>query len=119
MTTIAILPDNPGSSTTHYRAMAGKKQAQGKTAGEALDALVSQLPGEESGTLIVQILRPDCFFTQQEQHRLQELMARWRTARDSAKALTPEEQEELETLVEKEIQAAGARAEALVHGLKP
>jgi hypothetical protein len=120
MTTIAILPDNPGSSTTHFRAVAGKKQAGGKTAGEALDALTSQLDEEETGTLlIVQNLRPDRFFNEIEQKRLQELMARWRQARDSGQTMPSAEQAELEALVEKEIQAAGARAAALVHGLKP
>jgi hypothetical protein len=53
MTTIAILPDTPGSASTTYRAIAGQKQGVGKTAGEALDALASQLSDSESGTVIV------------------------------------------------------------------
>jgi hypothetical protein len=120
VTTIAILPDKPGTSTTSYRALAGKKQAQGKTAGEALDALASQLDEDEGGTLIVvQNLRPDQFFSQHEQQRLQELMNRWRSARDSAQALPGNERAELEALIEKETRAAGDRAAALLHGLKP
>lgn len=70
MTTIAILPDNRGAEKTTYRAVAGSIQSEGKTAGEALDALTAQL-GEEAGTLIiVQNQRPDQFFSAQQQQRL-------------------------------------------------
>jgi hypothetical protein len=118
MTTIAILPDNPDGSTSGYRAVAGKKQALGSTAGAALDALTSQLDEAETGTLvIVQNLRPDAFFTAEQQQRLQNLMARWRSARDARNALPSEEQAELEALVEAEWRAATARAAALVHEL--
>ncbi len=43
MTTITIIPESPGSSPKSYRAVAGKAQAGGKTAGEALDALAARL----------------------------------------------------------------------------
>jgi hypothetical protein len=43
MTAIAILPENPGVEGTRYRAFAGQKHSVGRTAGEALDALTSQL----------------------------------------------------------------------------
>ncbi len=77
MTTIAILPDNPSSPTTSYRAVAGPNHATGKTAGAALDALTAQL-GELDSTLLVvlQQSRPDHFFTAEQQQRLEELMAR-------------------------------------------
>jgi hypothetical protein len=120
MTTIAILPENPGSSPTTYRAVAGNKQSVGRTVGEALVALAAQLNEAESGTLIVvQHLRPDRFFTAQQQQRLQELMARWRAARDAQTTLPPEAQAELDALVEAEVRAATQRAAALARGLEP
>jgi hypothetical protein len=115
MTTIAIVPDNPGSPTTNYRAVAGANQATGKTAGAALDALTAQLGELDSTTLVVlQQARPDRFFTAEQQKRLEELMARWRTARDAGQSLPPEEQAELDALVLAELQAATERARDLV-----
>ncbi len=49
MTTITILPEE----ADNYRAVAGNKQSTGRTVGEALDALTSQLEDEESGTLVI------------------------------------------------------------------
>ncbi len=115
MTTITIIPESPGTPTTLYRAVAGKTEAVGKTAGEALDALTSQL-GEDAGTgmvLVVQFRRPDAFFTAEQQERLQHLMTRWREARDTGNALPPDEQTELDALVEAELRASAARAAAL------
>src|SRR5438105_12634940 len=100
MTTVAILPENSQIGGTAYRAVAGRIQSVGKTAGEALDGLTAQLPDEETGTLVVvQHFRPDRFFTAQEQQRLQELMQKWRLARDAGIALPTAEQEELDRLV--------------------
>ena len=80
MTPITIMPDSPGSPTTSYRAVTGKKQSSGQSAGQALDALNAQLSEEEAGTLVVvQHLRPDRFFTAAQQQRLEELMTKWRT----------------------------------------
>jgi hypothetical protein len=53
---------------------------------------------------------PDRFFSEPQQQRLEELMARWRQARDSGRALSPEDQAELEGLIEAELRAAGERA---------
>ena len=64
MITIAIIPERPGSAATSYRAVAGKVQSVGPTAGQALDALTAQLDEAEAGTLVViQNLRPDRYFT--------------------------------------------------------
>jgi hypothetical protein len=118
MTTIAIVPDRPGVSGTGYRAMAGKVQSVGRTAGEALDALTSQLGEAETGTLVVvQQLRPDRFFIAKRQQRLEELMKRWRNARDSGAALPQEEQAELDALTEAEWRAATEHAASLPSGL--
>lgn len=53
MTTITILPEKSDS----YRAVAGDKESTGRTAGEALDALASQLEDEEAGTLVIVLNR--------------------------------------------------------------
>jgi hypothetical protein len=56
MTRITILPEEDASEETTYRAVAGRKESVGRTAGEALDALTSQLVYEESGTLVISLL---------------------------------------------------------------
>ena len=118
MTTVAILPEPTNAGEPAYRAIAGGRQSVGKTAGEALDALTTQLPHEEAGTLVVvQQLRPDQFFTAQQQTRLKELMARWRAARDAGSSLPAGDQTELDALVEAELRAAGERASAVLKGV--
>jgi hypothetical protein len=75
-TTITILPEKPDG----YRAPAGDKESTGRTAGEALDALTSQLEEEERGTLvIVQNRKADEFLSAGQQERLTELTRRRRT----------------------------------------
>jgi hypothetical protein len=118
MTTVAILPVSDASGERIYRAIAGDKQSTGRTAGEALDALTAQLEGSEFSTLLlIQSFRPDWFFGAQQQRRLSELMSRWRTARDLEQTLPPEQQAELDSLVEAELRAATARTAALVQQL--
>ena len=90
MTKVAILPESADTGQITYRAIAGRRQSWGKTAGEALDVLTASLPEEDAGTLvIVQHHRPDQFFTAAQQARLNELMARWRALRDAGGALPP------------------------------
>ncbi len=118
MTTIAIIPDNPSSSTPRFRAIAGEVQSVGATAGQALDALRAQLGEPEQTTLVVvQPMRPDALFTAAQQQRLAELMDRWRAARDAGTALPPQEQAELDALVEAELRAATDRSASLVRQL--
>ena len=118
MTTVAILPENSQTDGAAYRAVAGAIQSVGKTAGEALDGLTAQLRDEEAGTLVVvQHLRPDRFFTAEQQLRLQFLMDRWRAARDAGQTLPAADQAELDALVQAELEAAAQRAAALVQGL--
>jgi hypothetical protein len=119
MTKVSILPEPRDTGDITYRAIAGERQSVGKTAGEALDALTAMLPEDETGTLVVvQHLRPDRLFTAEQQERLKELMARWRAARDAGAALPPDEQAELDALVDAELRAATARAAALRKGLE-
>ena len=118
MTKVAILPIPNEQGTLSYRAIAGEKHAQGKTAGEALDALTAQLSADEASTLIiVQSLPPDRFFTAAQQQRLDALMARWRTLRDQGVTMPADEQAELEALIAAELQASAARAAALADAL--
>jgi hypothetical protein len=116
MATVAILPISDPSGERSYRAIAGNKHSVGKTAGQALDALTSQL-GETNFTalLVIQSFRPDSFFSAQQQERLSELMGLWRLARDQGQELPSEQQAELDQLVEAELQAATVCSTALVN----
>jgi hypothetical protein len=114
MTKVAIMPISTTHGEVSYCAIAGTKHAQGKTAGEALDALTAQFSPDETSTLvIVQSLRPDHFFTAEQQQRLTTLMARWQSAQDQGQTFPPEEQSELEALIEAELYASAARTAAL------
>jgi hypothetical protein len=97
-----------------FRAVAARAQAMGRTAGEAIDALTSQLDDDQSETLIiVRDLRPDQFFDASQRERLRELTARWRSARDSGTTMSAVEQSELEALIDSELVAAAERSAAL------
>jgi len=118
MTKVAILPVSTATGEITYQAVAGDKQSEGKTAGEALDALTTQLPDDEAETLIViQRLRPDRFFNAYQQQRLADLMVRWRAARDTGASFPSSEQMELDALVEAEVRASAARTVALLQVL--
>lgn len=64
--------------------------------------------------LIIQSFCPDWFFSAEQQQRLSNLMNLWRTARDEGQTLPPEQQTELDSLVDAELKAATARTAALV-----
>lgn len=118
MTTVAILPISNASGEKSYRAIAGDKQSVGKTAGQALDALTSQLGEIEfRALLVIQNFHPDKFFSTEQQQRLSQLMTMWRTARDQGQTLPPEIQIELDNLVNTELNAATARTASLVQQL--
>jgi hypothetical protein len=118
MTTITVLPTDPHHTPGGYRAVAGDQQETGATVGQALDALTARTGPPQGTTLVVvQPMRPDTFFTADQQRRLAELMARWRAAQDAGAVLAPEEQVELEELVRAEVRAAGERAAALLRQL--
>jgi hypothetical protein len=115
MTTVTILPISDPSGEKLYRAIAGNKCSVGKTAGQALDALTTQLDEPEfSALLMIQSFRPDRFFSVEQQKRLSELMSLWRIARDNGQKLAPDLQAELDSLTEAELRAATARTAALM-----
>jgi len=111
-------PYSERATRAGYRAVSGGRQSTGGTPGQALDALTAQLDEAEVGTLVViQLQQADEFFKAAQRGRLEELMARWRAARECGKALPNDEQAELERLVDVEVEAAGRRAEAAAHSV--
>jgi hypothetical protein len=118
MTRVAILPVAGDGGNQASSAISGERHSEGRTAGEALNALSGQLAPDESGTVVIlQNFRPDCFFTAEQQARLHELMGRWRIARDTGGALDSAEQTELDALINAELLASGARAAAIADEL--
>jgi hypothetical protein len=88
MTNVALFREDADAEGMAFRAMTARNQAMGRTAGEALDALTSQLLDEERDTrIIVRNLAPDRFFTAEQRRRLEQLMADWRSARDAGRSL--------------------------------
>jgi hypothetical protein len=119
MTKVAIFPVPSEHGTVTYFAMGNDKRSHGATAGEALDALTQQLTEHETGTIVViQSQRPDGFFDAEQQRRLGELMARWRSCRATAQAMSSDEGAELDKLVDAELAASSARAAALADELR-
>jgi hypothetical protein len=83
-----VIRDDADGGETALRAVTGHKQAMGRTADEAWDALATQLQGEHADTLIiVRVLHPDRFFASEQRQTLVELMARWRLAQDAGSCL--------------------------------
>ncbi len=115
MTTVAILPSSDASGELLYRAVAGDRQAVGRTAGQALDRLTNQLGATEfRAVLVIQSFAADALFDATQQSRLAELMQQWRTVRDRGEALPPAQQAELDALVEAELKAAMTRTASLL-----
>ena len=108
MASISIHSDNAPSEAPRFLAIAGKNRSTGRTAGEALDALIAQEGDKiESSTVLIQRFAPDAYFTQEQYDRMQTLLARRTT-------LTPEENEELDLLIDAELDATVARTEGLL-----
>ena len=119
MTSVTVLPIPNSQGGVIYSAASNGKRSQGATVGQAIDALRAQLTDDEGGTMvIVQDRRPDQFFTLEQQNRLAELMARWRTCRDGRQTLAADEQAELDALVDAELRGAAARSAFLADELK-
>jgi hypothetical protein len=76
--------------------------------GQALDALTADWgDAVPEAAIIIQKFEPDEFFTEAQQHRKQELMAR-------RKKLSPAERAELEAILDAELDATVARTDRLV-----
>jgi hypothetical protein len=123
MTVIEIVQENQPQQTL-YRAIGGDQQAIGSTPGQALDSLTEMLATtnrDDEGELLVimQRFRPDVFFNEQQQSRLQELMSRFHEVGNDLDALSSEERQELEQLVDAEWQAAIERSAAILKRISP
>lgn len=118
MMKVTILPISTEEETPSYLALAGDKQSFGKTAGEALDALTTQIGAAQTGTMIIlQNMQPDMYFSDKEQARLNELMAQWRGALDSGASLPQSAQDDLESLIEAELLASAERTKSIINEL--
>ena len=118
MTKVAVYHEPADPETMPFRAVSGKNQAMGRTAGEAVDALASQFPQEDTDTLvIVRNMSPDRFFSVEQRKRLEELTTKSRKGIAGTATLTEQETFELEQLVDAELKAATARATALFRDL--
>lgn len=119
MQNVAIFPVASDDGSQVFRAVTQTGQTEGRTAGEALDAISTTLPEDASGTMVlIQPFRPDAFFTAEQLSRLEELMGRWRSAQDAGRALPAVEQAELQALVDAELRAAANRAAHLLAELR-
>lgn len=113
MTAVAIRKEQSESDETLFRAIAGDRQAVGRTMGEALDALTAQWEDNtEETTALIQRFQPDVYFTAAQYARMQTLRARLAT-------LTQEERAELEALIDAELDATVARTDSLLQPQQP
>src|SRR4030095_5945095 len=99
MPSIAIRTEHNEAGAPRFRAVAGNRQAVGRTMGEALDALTADWGDDIQATAVfIPLFDPDAYFTTAQYHRMQELLARRAT-------LTAEERGELEALIDTELEA--------------
>lgn len=115
--TVEIYREEGKRKNSRYRAVFGQQQAEGKTAGQALDSLEKTLSDADDpvhSLIILQRFQPDAFFTEEQQTRVQELMALFHETMANEGNLTAEERAELEQLVDKEYIAAIARSAAIL-----
>lgn len=118
MNTISIFSLSSESGGALFQAVSGEQSSLGSTAGEALDGIHPQLTEKQSSTLVLlQEMKPDLFFSEEQRKRLEALMSRWRSARDRGEVLIDQEMEELNKLAQQELQASRQRAEALAEQL--
>jgi hypothetical protein len=116
--TVSILPVPGSDGQLSFHAVSGGKSSLGRTRGEALDAISTQLADEQDSTLVVvQSFRPDRYFSADQQRRLTELLDITSVASQQDKDLSDSERTELNALVELELRAAGQRAAALADEL--
>lgn len=112
MMTIAILPMVAEDGGVTYCATAGGARSRGRTIGEALDALIGQIPGDRTALLVVvQSLRPGRFFTAARLRHLRGLLTSWRLvawrqAGGTASVQRSQGEAELNAMIAVELRAA-------------
>jgi hypothetical protein len=108
MSTVTIQTEQSPRPKHRYRAIAGGRQYFGSTMGQALDALTADWGDSvREAAILIQRFEPDEFFTEAQQLRKRELMAR------RAK-MSPAERAELETILNAELDATVARTDQIV-----
>jgi uncharacterized FlgJ-related protein len=112
MKTVVVLPNSQNAEI--YRAISGKKVSFGKTMGEALDSLNKEISNETNPVIFIQDFQPDEFFTAEQQNRLTELMQK---LKNNSSEFSPEEQIELEKLVDEELEGSAKRAAKIAEKL--
>ncbi len=119
MDSVTIFPVVDSNGSPGFRAVARVGQFDGRTAGEALDAIRSRLsPGTGSTVVVIEPFQPDALFTAAQRARLEELMSLWHAARDQGQTLSSQEQSELQELIEAELEAANARSRQIIERVK-
>ena len=113
MPSMSIQSENDSKQARLFRALSGRRQSVGKTPGEALDALIAQ-EGEtmESSAILIQRFGSDSFFTQNQYDRMQYLFG-------LSSGLSKEENSELDSLIDVEIEATIRRTDSLVKSSQP
>jgi hypothetical protein len=108
MTQVAIHLDANSSADRRYRAVTAGRVSTGRTAGEALDALLAEeYLNIETSPVLIQAFSPDEFFTKEQHEKMKELMTR----RDS---LSQEDNAELDVLIDAELNATIQRTAHLL-----
>jgi hypothetical protein len=113
MTTALLLPETTSDGETVFWAVVGNRQFSGRTLGEALDAMLKQIPKEEQTSILLRQVGSDAFFAEEKRLRLQFLMEKWRSHRDEQGNWSEAEQAELQTLTKEELLATAKRTEFL------
>lgn len=114
MTTIYIVPEVTNEQTV-YRAICGSIQTTGFTPGQALDSTLQTLTEQGDTVVILQRFCPDDLFTGEQQKQLVKQMEQFHKAVDTGKTLSPQQQQELENLVETELEAALTRSARILN----
>ncbi len=100
--------EEQSTSPIRFRAISGRHQSVGRTAGEALDALLEQEKDEvDSSAIIIQRFVPDAHFTQAQHDQMKMLLVR-------RNALTEAESAELDALIDAELEATIHRTQSLL-----
>ncbi len=106
--TTAVQIEKESQESPRFRATAGKRQSLGRTPGEALDALLATEDADiESSAILIQRFVPDKYFTEAQYERMQHLLS-------NRSALKEHENAELDALIDAELDATIARADALL-----
>jgi hypothetical protein len=109
MTAVTIHKEHASTDKRRFRAIAGKNESFGRTAGEALDNLNAKY-GDSGALVVVQQMQSDTFFSEEQFLRMRDLL-------DLSEGLSEPERNELEELVNAELVASARRVEVLADAL--